>query len=162
MSGSFDSDRFRAVMGHFATGVAVVTAHDGEAPIGMTLQSFTSLSLEPPLITLCPGLGSQTWPAIQQAGLLVVNVLAHDQQELARQFARNGGDRYEGVAWAPAPVGGAPVLEGALAWVDCTIDAVHPGGDHLIVVCAVRAIGADPDRHPLLFFRSTFRTVEPA
>jgi flavin reductase (DIM6/NTAB) family NADH-FMN oxidoreductase RutF len=157
-AGTFDTDRFRGVMGHFATGVAVVTAVGEQGPIGMTIQSFTSLSLDPPLVTLCPARSSTTWPAIEAAGSLVVNVLAHDQHDLARQFARSGADKYAGIGWTPAPASGAPVLEGTLAWVDCAIDAVHPGGDHLIVVCAVRAIDAHPERRPLVFFRSAFGT----
>src|SRR5262245_20087411 len=110
---------FRAVLGHFATGVAAVTAIDEGEPVGLTIQSFCSLSLDPPLILLCPALSSTSWPRVERAGRLCVNLLADGQEELARQFARSGTDKYAGVRWAPSADTGSPVLEGALAWIDC-------------------------------------------
>jgi flavin reductase (DIM6/NTAB) family NADH-FMN oxidoreductase RutF len=155
-----DERHFRAVLGHFATGVAVVTGLDDDgAPVGMTVQAFCSLSINPPLILLCPGLTSTTWPHLVKARRFMVNLLAEGQEELARQFSRSGTDKYLGVAWEPSERIGAPILEGVLAWIDCEMEEVHPGGDHLIVVCAVKALSARTDLRPLVFFRSGFQTV---
>ena len=151
---------FRRVLGNFATGVTVVTAPaaDGEAsPAGFACQSFSSLSLDPPLIAFMVGRTSTTWPRIARAGVFCVNVLAAHQGELCRGFAVSGGDKFAGVAHDPAPVSGSPRLEGALAWIDCTIHAVHTGGDHLIVVGRVDALGAsEAETQPLLFHRGRF------
>jgi flavin reductase (DIM6/NTAB) family NADH-FMN oxidoreductase RutF len=152
--------QFRTVLGHFATGVAVVTAMDGDAPVGMTIQSFCSLSLIPPLILICPALTSTSWPRIEPARTLCVNLLAEGQRGLARQFARSGTDKYEGVAWRPSGDTGSPMLEGALAWIDCAIENKYPGGDHLIVVCRVIDLAAREDRRPLIFFQSGFGRIE--
>ncbi|WP_037077381.1 flavin reductase family protein [Pseudonocardia spinosispora] len=146
----------RSVLGHFASGVSVVTASTGAGPVGMTLQSFCSLSLDPPMVLICPGQSSTSWPGIEGVGRLCVNVLAEGQGEVARQFARSGIDRYAGISWTPAPSTGSPVLTGALAWIDCEIDSVWPGGDHLLVCCRVLSLAADPDLSPLVFFRSDF------
>lgn len=151
---------FRRVLGNFATGVTVVTAAaaDGEtSPAGFACQSFSSLSLDPPLVAFMVGRTSTTWPRIARAGAFCVNVLAAGQGELCRGFAVSGGDKFAGVAFDAAPVSGAPRLTGALAWVDCAIHAVHTGGDHLIVVGRVAALGADePGAAPLLFHRGRF------
>jgi flavin reductase (DIM6/NTAB) family NADH-FMN oxidoreductase RutF len=135
---------FRTVLGHFATGVAVVTAVDEATPVGLTIQSFCSLSLDPPLILLCPG-------------RLCVNLLSEGQEQVARQFARSGADKYAGVAWAPSRDTASPMLDGALAWIDCQVETTYPGGDHLIVVCRVLDLAARTDLRPLLFFQSGFQ-----
>jgi 3-hydroxy-9,10-secoandrosta-1,3,5(10)-triene-9,17-dione monooxygenase reductase component len=158
---TFEERHFRNVLGHFATGVAVVTAIDGDTLAGMTVQSFCSLSLDPPLIVVCPGLSSTSWPRIERAGRLCVNLLAEGQERLARQFSKPGIDKYEGVGWTPAPHTGSPVIEGALAWIDCTAERAYSGGDHLIVVCRVHALSARTDRRPLIFFQSGFQRMEP-
>src|SRR5262249_54865532 len=155
---SYDS-QFRTVLGHFATGVAIVTAVSDGRPVGMTVQSFCSLSLDPPLILLCPGNSSTSWPRIASAGQLCVNLLADGQQEIARQFARSGADKYAGVVWTPSADGGSPIIDGALAWIDCRIESTFPGGDHLIVVCRVLDLGARTDLRPLIFFQSGFRST---
>ncbi|GAA1560315.1 flavin reductase family protein [Kribbella hippodromi] len=151
-----DEHRFRRVLGNFATGVSVVTAETDGVPVGMTIQSFCSLSLVPPLVLICPGRASRSWPAIERSGVLSINVLAEGQDWLARQFARSGTDKYAGVSWRPAPYGGAPILAGSLAWIDAEVDSIVPGGDHLLVTCRVRAVGARTDLNPLVFFRSDF------
>lgn len=150
---------FRAVLGHFATGVGVVTSIDSDRPVGVTIQSFCSLSLEPPLILLCPSRASTTWPRIRKSGRLCVNVLAEGQADVARQFARTGGDKYRGTAWRPAPVTGSPVLEEALAWIDCDLQSEHDGGDHTVAICRVLALDADHGRRPLVFFQSGFQRL---
>jgi flavin reductase (DIM6/NTAB) family NADH-FMN oxidoreductase RutF len=151
---------FREVLGHFATGVAVVTAVNGGEPVGMTIQSFCSLSLDPPLILLCPALSSTSWPRIEPVGRLCVNLLSDGQEGLARQFARSGAYKYAGVSWTPSADTGSPMLEGALAWIDCGIETIHPGGDHLVVICRVLDLAARTDRRPLMFFQSGFKRME--
>lgn len=151
---------FRRVLGNFASGVAVVTAPaaDGEdGPAGFACQSFSALSLDPPLVAFMVGRTSATWPRIARAGAFCVNVLAAHQGELCRGFAVSGADKFAGVPYDTAPASGAPRLTGTLAWIDCTIHAVHTGGDHLIVVGRVDALGAsDQDRAPLLFHKGRF------
>ena len=155
-----DQGEFRRVLGSFATGVTVVTAPPAEgsaSPAGFACQSFSSLSLDPPLICFMVGRTSTTWPRIAHAGAFCVNVLGAGQGELCRAFAVSGADKFAGVAYDAAPVSGAPRLTGAVAWIDCTIHAVHTGGDHLIVVGRVDALGAtDGDEPPLLFHKGRF------
>ncbi|MFF6803615.1 flavin reductase [Streptomyces sp. NPDC012616] len=157
-----DAGEFRRVLGSFASGVTVVTAPAADpdgAPAGFACQSFSSLSLDPPLVVFMVGRTSTTWPRIARAGVFCVNVLGTGQQDLCRAFAASGTDKFAGVDHDPAPVSGAPRLAGALAWIDCTIHAVHTGGDHLIVVGRVNALGTDggADEPPLLFHRGRFR-----
>ncbi|WP_406158351.1 flavin reductase family protein [Streptomyces canus] len=151
---------FRRVLGSFASGVTVVTApgSPGEEPAGFACQSFSALSLDPPLVAFMVGRTSTTWPRIAQAGTFCVNVLSAEQGELCRAFAVSGADKFAGVAHAPAPASGSPRLAGTLAWIDCTIHAVHTGGDHLIVVGRVDALGpGDGDGEPpLLFHKGRF------
>jgi 3-hydroxy-9,10-secoandrosta-1,3,5(10)-triene-9,17-dione monooxygenase reductase component len=156
-----DERHFRSVLGHFATGVAVVTGIDRGEPVGMTVQAFCSLSIDPPLILLCPALSSTTWPRLEREGKLLVNLLSAGQEVLARQFARSGTDKYRGVRWMPSSGIRAPILEDALAWIECELEAVHPGGDHLIAVCTVKALSARTDLQPLVFFRSGFQGMSP-
>ncbi|MFJ5777623.1 flavin reductase family protein [Streptomyces sp. NPDC093094] len=154
-----EGTEFRRVLGHFASGVAVVAAAaaPGEAaPAGFACQSFSSLSLDPPLVAFMVGRTSATWPRIARAGAFCVSVLAAGQGELCRGFAVSGGDKFAGVAYDAAPASGAPRLTGAVAWIDCTIHAVHTGGDHLIVVGRVDALGTGTEDAPLLFHRGRF------
>jgi len=150
-----DEDEFRRVLGNFASGVTVVTA-PGTPPAGFACQSFSSLSLDPPLVAFMVGRTSTTWPRIAQAGVFCVNVLSADQGELCRAFAARGADKFAGVTHEPTPVSGSPRLAGTLAWIDCTIHAVHTGGDHLIVVGRVDALGTGEGETPLLFHRGRF------
>ncbi|AZS86633.1 flavin reductase [Streptomyces griseoviridis] len=155
-----DRTEFRRVLGHFASGVTVITAPPAgqdPGPAGFACQSFTSLSLDPPLIAFMVGRTSATWPRIARAGVFCVNVLAADQGPLCRAFAASGTDKFLGVAHTPAPRSGSPLLTGVLAWIDCTVHAVHTGGDHLIVVGRVDALGAEGETaEPLLFHRGQF------
>lgn len=150
-----DPAEFRRVLGSFATGVTVITA-PGTPPAGFACQSFSSLSLDPPLVAFMVGRTSGTWPRIAQAGVFCVNVLSAEQGELCRAFAVSGADKFAGVSHDPAPVSGSPRLAGTLAWIDCTIHAVHTGGDHLIVVGRVDALGTGEGERPLLFHRGRF------
>ncbi|GAA2131384.1 flavin reductase family protein [Actinomadura napierensis] len=152
-TGPVTGERMRRVLGAFCTGVVVVTAMDGDEPVGMACQSFSSLSLDPPLVCFCPGVASTTWPRVRSAGRFAVNVLAADQGELCRAMA--GRDKFAGVAWTPGP-GGSPLLNGALAWIEADIERELPGGDHAIVVGRVRDLAAGRAARPLLFFRGAF------
>lgn len=153
----FDSARFRHVLGHFATGVVAITAIDPATsrPTGLAANAFTSVSLDPPLIAFCVAHTSSTWPTLRSAGLLAVNVLTADQGGVCQQLATRGGDKFRGLRWRPSP-GGAPLIDGALAWIECAIDAEHVAGDHVIVVCRVRQLSHHPAQAPLLFFRGGY------
>jgi 3-hydroxy-9,10-secoandrosta-1,3,5(10)-triene-9,17-dione monooxygenase reductase component len=158
-----DGARLRYVLGHFATGVTVVTARAGGEPVGMAANSFTSVSLEPPLVLFCAGVESETWPRIREAERFCVNVLGHHQRELALSFARKGSDRYDGVKLVERD-DGPPRLDGAIAHVDCRIEAEYPGGDHKIVVghvleLAVSEADAAALEEPLIFYRGGFTTA---
>lgn len=148
-------EHYRAILGHFCSGVTIVTAAGEGGPVGFTCQSFSALSLDPPLILICPGKGSSSWPRIEAAGRFCVNVLASDQEELCRGFAMRGADKFAGVGWEPGPYTGAPVIGGSLAWMECSLDSVHDGGDHVIAVGRVLDLGAT-DGKPLLFFRGGY------
>ncbi|MFJ6757413.1 MULTISPECIES: flavin reductase family protein [unclassified Streptomyces] len=150
---------FRAVLGNFASGVTVITAppgEDEEGPAGFACQSFASLSLDPPLVTFMVARTSTTWPRIARAGVFCVNILGAEQGELCRSFAVSGADKFAGVSHTPAPVTGSPQLDAVPAWIDCRIHAVHTGGDHLIVVGRVEAMGAAGEGEPLLFHKGRF------
>ncbi|MFI8105967.1 flavin reductase family protein [Streptomyces sp. NPDC086023] len=150
---------FRAVLGHFASGVTVITApaaEGEEGPAGFACQSFASLSLDPPLVTFMVARTSTTWPRIARAGVFCVNILGARQGELCRSFAVSGADKFAGVTHTPAPVTGSPQLADVPAWIDCRIHAVHTGGDHLIVVGRVEALGAPGEGDPLLFHQGRF------
>jgi 3-hydroxy-9,10-secoandrosta-1,3,5(10)-triene-9,17-dione monooxygenase reductase component len=155
-----DTRTFRDVLGHFASGVTVVTAATADGPVGFTCQSFTSLSLDPPLVALAPGKSSTSWPRIAATGAFCVNILQADQSDLCRSFAVSGSerdDKFAGIGWSAAP-SGAPVLDGVLAWVDCTLLAVHDAGDHELVLGRVVDLGVS-DGEPLLFYRGRFERL---
>lgn len=150
----------RSVFGHFPTGVVIVTATVDSDPVGMTLQSFLSLSLDPPLALLSVATTSTSWPRIANAGHFVVNVLAEHQSGLARQFAMSGIDKFDGVSYTTDPLSGAPRLDGAAAWINCRTESEYDGGDHTIVVAHVVAAQVSPlEQHataPLVFHRSGY------
>ncbi|HVK24847.1 MAG TPA: flavin reductase family protein [Actinokineospora sp.] len=154
-----DPRAFRTALGHFCTGVTVVTAVDDGEPVGFACQSFAALSLDPPLVLFCPGKRSRAWPAIERAGHFCVNVLTHDQRDLSTVFGTPGADKFAGVPWRPAP-SGAPVLDDVLVWVDCLIEAVHDAGDHYVVVGRVSTLSEPRDERPLLFYRGRYSVTE--
>jgi flavin reductase (DIM6/NTAB) family NADH-FMN oxidoreductase RutF len=156
-NGHLDSRRFRQVLGRFATGVVAITALDAESgePCGLAANSFTSVSLEPPLVAFCVAHTSTSWPKVRGAKVLTVNVLAEHQQEVCTQMANRGGDKFAGLRWTGSP-GGNPVLDGALAWIDCAVEAEHPAGDHVIVVARVLQLDTHAEGGPLLFFRGGY------
>jgi len=150
--------RFRRTAGHFATGVAVLTSLDAEQPIGMTVQSFTSVSLEPLLVGLAVSRTSATWSRIRASEQVCINILASDQEELSRHFARSVADRFSGVTWT-VNGNGLPVLESVLAWLDCTIETTQVAGDHELALCSVRDLDVTRTAEPLLFFRGAYSST---
>ncbi|MFE6049413.1 flavin reductase family protein [Kitasatospora sp. NPDC056446] len=152
-----DERELRSTLGHFCTGVAVITALD-DGPLGFTCQSLTALSLAPALVTFAAANGSRSLPRIVRSGAFSANVLAADQEALGRRFGSAQQDRFVGVEWRPSPVSGTPHLVDALAWIDCRVHEVLPGGDHTIVVGRVTDV-AQCGGDPLLYFRSQFRRL---
>jgi 3-hydroxy-9,10-secoandrosta-1,3,5(10)-triene-9,17-dione monooxygenase reductase component len=144
----------RTVLGHFASGVVVVTGLTPSGPAGLTCQSFFSLSLDPPLVAFAPSRASRSWPMIEESGACTVNVLAERQEPLARAFSLAGSDKFAGVGWAPGTTG-APRLHDALAWLDCRLEHVGDGGDHHLVVASVAAMDTGSGE-PLLFYRGGY------
>lgn len=154
-----DPDFFRFVLGHYPSGVVAITGRDFDgAPVGMVATSFTSVSLDPPLVAFLPMRTSSTWAALKETGAFCVNVLTADQEQVSRQLAVKGGDKFNGIGWRPAPTG-SPVLDDAVAWVDCTISAVHDAGDHFIVVGGVQDLRVENPASPLLSFQGGYGTV---
>jgi 3-hydroxy-9,10-secoandrosta-1,3,5(10)-triene-9,17-dione monooxygenase reductase component len=153
--------KFRDVLGQFASGITVVTTTSNDEPVGMTCQSFSSVSHEPPLVLFIPAKSSRSWPLIQRSGKFCVNFLAADQADLSNTMASRGVDKFGDVKWTPSAVTGSPVLDGSLAHVDCTIHQVHEAGDHYIVIGRVVDLGIDEgDTDPLLFFQGKYRSTD--
>ncbi|HEY1704337.1 MAG TPA: flavin reductase family protein [Trebonia sp.] len=164
MSGGVSAAEFRNAMGHFATGVTIITSigEDGD-PVGTTANAVTSLSLDPPLVLVCFDLASATLKAIRGHGAFVVNVLGERQEHLSTNFARRGLDAaWDGVSHQPGPTG-SPRLQDVLAHLECTVEHTLPGGDHEIVVGRVQHVETNPeDLTPLLFFRGKYMSVDSA
>lgn len=156
--------RFRDVLGLFGSGVTVVTSITAEGPVGMTCQSFSSVSLDPPLVLFCPAKTSRAWPAIQKAGFFCVNILAEGQEDLSNGMATKGAEKYDGVGWRPAATG-APLLDGVLGFIDCAVHTVHEAGDHYVVIGKVKELGfgdgsqGEQPEEPLVFYRGKYRRL---
>lgn len=134
MSSPVDPTHFRSVMGHVPTSVVVVTGFDAAGePQGITIGSFVSVSLQPPMVGFFPAVDSVTWAAIEPSKTFCVNVLRSDQAELCWQFAKEADHRFQGVSWSPAP-NGSPIIDGCVAWIDCAVHSVNEVGDHYFVV----------------------------
>ena len=156
------SSEFRRAMGHFATGVTIVTSVDEEGePVGTTASAVSSLSLNPPLVLVCFDLGSLTLRAIRGHGAFVVNVLAAPQEHLSANFARRGlAAVWDGVRHRPGPTG-SPRLDGVLAVLECTVEHSLPGGDHEIVVGRVHDVEVSyDDAAPLLYWRGSYLSLD--
>ncbi|MWA05425.1 flavin reductase [Actinomadura sp. LD22] len=156
-------DRFRRVLSHFCTGVVVVTGGGESGPAGFTCQSFSALSLDPPLVLFTAGRRSTSWPRIRPTGHFAVNILAAGQSALSTAFARSDTDKFADVAWRPGTAG--PLLNGAIAHIECAVEDVHEAGDHQIVIGRVLALNEGHGGEPLLYFRSGYRSLhrqEPA
>lgn len=153
------AEHFRTVFGSFATGVAVVTGIDGQGPVGMTVSSLCSLSLEPLLLLVCFDNEARTLPVIEQSEQFCVNVLRAGQEEVSAAFASSTDHHEKFEAIAHELVEGLPVLSEALAYAVCDLERLIGAGDHQIGIGAVRALGHDPDGEPLLWYRGEYRIL---
>jgi flavin reductase (DIM6/NTAB) family NADH-FMN oxidoreductase RutF len=157
-SPTFDTAKFRQVLGHFPSGVTVITAMGDDGPAGLAVGSFASLSLEPAQVLFCPAKSSSSWPKIRDVGQFCVNILADDQEDVSRVFASKGTDKFAEIGWRRSG-NGSPLIEGVLAFVDCEIAAVLDGGDHEIVVGTVQDLDVKHEGGPLVFFRGGYGRV---
>jgi 3-hydroxy-9,10-secoandrosta-1,3,5(10)-triene-9,17-dione monooxygenase reductase component len=157
MSGDFDAQDFRTAAGQFMTGVTVITTLDAEGnPNGLTANSFTSVSLHPPMVLFCLGSDSSNFDAFEAANGFVAHVLAADQEALSIRFAAKGIDRFAGLDWVPGH-NGLPVLSGCLATMECDLAHSYDGGDHKIYVGEVKALSTGGlDRPALGYFRGRY------
>lgn len=160
---TFDARHFRDTLGHYASGITVVTGTDRSVPLGFTCQSFFSVSIDPPLVSFSVMRTSTTFPRIAASGTFAINVLAHNQHAISDQFARRGSDKWSGVQWVPA-ASGNPIIQGTLMWVDCDMWAVHEAGDHLIVVGRVTEMSPTEwhGDQPLLYFKGSYHSLQDA
>ncbi len=151
-----DGRVFRNTLAQFCTGVVIATGCLDGKPAGFAVQSFTSLSLDPPLIGLAPAKSSTSWPKLRQSGSFCINVLGEDQKAVCDLFAQTGIDKFGALEWTPG-VTGSPILAGVLAYIDCELHEEHDAGDHTIAVGLVKALEIhDEVRGPLLFFRGRY------
>jgi len=157
---ALDGRSFRDALGRFATGVAFVTAAPDGEPAGLIVNSLTSVSLDPPMVSFCPSRSSLTWSRMRRVKRFGVNVLGRQHERFAMRAAPAGADRFAGLDWELGPRG-VPLLTDALATLECEIHAEHPAGDHWIVVGRVDHVRTSPPNDPLVFFASAFRDLRP-
>jgi flavin reductase (DIM6/NTAB) family NADH-FMN oxidoreductase RutF len=157
-----DAATFKAVLGHYASGVAVITTTWNDAPVGFTVSSFTSVSLDPPLVAFCIAETASTWPAISVARGFVVHILGDHQHGISALFARSGADRFGATTrWTPS-AGGLPILDDVLAYLECDVETIVSAGDHRIVLgrpTRGQHVVANPA--PLVYFRGSYRGLTP-
>ena len=151
---------FREALGHYASGITVITSQLEGEPIGFTCQSFYSVSTSPPLVSFSVMASSASYPKIRQAGRFAVNILSDEQAGISNQFARKGTDKWHAVEWQQSPLGN-PIIAGSLHWLECEIHAEHAAGDHLIVIGEVKALSlqATPVTQPLLYFKGQYCNI---
>ncbi len=149
--------RLRDVLGHFATGVVAITGIDPATglPTGLAANSFTSVSLDPALVAFCVAHTSSTWPLLRSADHLCINVLSEPQTSVCKQLAVKGGDKFAGVSWTSSPAG-TPVLDGALAWLEVSVQDEHLAGDHMIIVARVHSLDIHHSGEPLVFYQGRY------
>jgi flavin reductase (DIM6/NTAB) family NADH-FMN oxidoreductase RutF len=155
-----ERNELRRVMGHFATGVTIITTHSPEGEIhGLTANAFTSVSLDPPLLLISVDKKAESWPYFEASKVFTVNILADDQEGLSRKFAVSGGGskKFEGVAYHLG-ANGAPIIEGTLAYIECSLYAAYDGGDHTIYLGEIQQAEVTEGK-PLLFFRGGYRAL---
>jgi flavin reductase (DIM6/NTAB) family NADH-FMN oxidoreductase RutF len=160
MSKDFDSNEFRRVLGHYPTGVCAVTAMVAGAPVGMVVGSFSSASLDPPLVAFFPDRSSTTWPKIEAAGRFCVNILAEHQNNVCRALAAKAENKFAHVDYELSG-SGMPIILGSVAWIDCDLHAVHEAGDHFLVLGRVNSLEAQHAYRPLLFFQGGYGHFSP-
>ncbi|WP_095157409.1 flavin reductase family protein [Pseudomonas sp. Irchel 3E13] len=155
--------RFREALGHYASGITVITSQVEGEPVGFTCQSFYSVSMSPPLVSFSVKSSAYSYPKIRQAGRFVVNILSGEQVRISNQFARQGTDKWHGVEWQESPLGN-PIIAGSLHWLDCEIHAEHVAGDHLIVIGEVKALSLQETAatQPLLYFKGQYCNLAAA
>jgi flavin reductase (DIM6/NTAB) family NADH-FMN oxidoreductase RutF/DNA-binding IclR family transcriptional regulator len=162
MPDPYDPRWFRQVLGQYPTGVCVVTTIEADGtPNGFVVGSFTSVSLDPPLVAFFPDKGSTSWPKIEATGKFCVNILSDGQEEICRKFAAKGAERFDGVEWRPTPLTGTPILADVVAWIDCELGEVTEAGDHYIVLGEVRDLDIEESTLPLLFFQGGYGRFAP-
>lgn len=152
---AIDALEYRTAMGHFCTGVTVITAADDDGPAGFACQSFAALSLDPPLVLFCPMKTSGAFAAIERSGHFAVNVLAEQQQDVSSTFGSRRPDKFGAVSWK-ASATGSPLLGGVLSWIDCRVEQILDGGDHHIVIGRVLELSPPNQGRPLLFYRGRY------
>ncbi|MEX1217826.1 MAG: flavin reductase family protein [Acidimicrobiales bacterium] len=157
-SNPFDSAKYRQVLGHFPTGVTVMTAMSEEGPAGMAIGSFSSLSLDPALVLFCASKTSASWAKIREAGKFCVNILADDQEDISRVFASKAENKFSEIGWKRSG-NGAPLINGVLAYLDCDLHSVLDGGDHDIVIGGVTDLDVKHEGGALAFFRGGYGRV---
>jgi 3-hydroxy-9,10-secoandrosta-1,3,5(10)-triene-9,17-dione monooxygenase reductase component len=151
-----DAELFRHVLGHYPTGDAVITAMTVQGAVGISMNSFTAVSLRPPLVLFCPALSSATWPMLRETGQIAINVLSAGQESESRLFASRGADRFADISWSVGETG-APLLDDALGWLECTVQAEYPAGDHTVVIAEIDRMGVHGEiGEPLVFFRGAY------
>ena len=155
---TFDSAHRREVMGHYATGIVVVTALTPEGPAGFTCQTFGSLSIDSALVFFAATSTSPSWQRVRDVGVIGINILRHDQEPVARSFARSGVDKFTGVPWKSAP-NGSPFLDGCLAYLEGTIREVATHGDHDVIVAELDFAATEPGE-PLVYYRGRYRLLD--
>jgi len=161
MPTDIDPALFRETLGHYPTGVAVITAVlDDGSPVGMVVGTFSSVSMNPALIAFYPMSNSRSFAQIRTASAFCVNVLASDQEPFCRRFATAGDAKFDGVGWRPGPLG-SPILDDAVSWVECTFDDIREAGDHFIVIGRVRDLAVERSTLPLLFFQGGYGKFSP-
>ncbi|ASU80272.1 flavin reductase [Actinopolyspora erythraea] len=152
--------RFRTVLSRFATGVVAIAALDtDDRPIGFTINSFTSVSLEPPLVAYCVTHTSRSWPSIRAARRHCLTILADTQRSVCTRLAGKELNKFEGLRWSSSPTG-LPILANSLAWLECSVAAEYPAGDHVIVVARVHHAESGDAEEPLVFFESGYGTFD--
>jgi flavin reductase (DIM6/NTAB) family NADH-FMN oxidoreductase RutF len=158
------SREFRDGVGMFATGITVITARAGGFGHGMTANAFASVSLDPLLVLVCVEREAVMRKVLDEVGRFAVSVLAADQEDLARYFSDSGRPmgmaQFLPLAWRPGPVSGAPLRDGALAWLECDVDATHAGGDHLVFLGRVLGVERGQARDPLLYFGGRYHRLD--
>jgi len=153
---AIDPMEYRRTLGSYPTGVVIITGAAGDGPVGLAIGSFSSVSLDPPLVGFLPDKGSTSWPRIHATGHFCVNVLAADQLDVCKAFASKGGDKYDSIKWHTATTG-SPVIDGVVAWMDCSLERVDEAGDHWLVLGRIEEMGIERDDvGPLLFFRGAY------
>lgn len=144
------STDYRRVMGRIATSVAIISGMNGALPVGVSVGSFTSVSLDPPLVGFFIAETSSTWPVIEPTGGFCASILSADHEEVSRLFATKGADKFAGCSWRSS-AHGRPIIDGAIAWMDCSIDKIVRAGDHRLVLGRIESMASSNDGKPLVF-----------